>query len=60
MDWRQWFYLIYIITLFVLLYGFWFYLYGSKKRREDIEKSKYILFSDDPIELNKDSSQSAP
>ncbi len=56
MDWRQWFYLIYVICLFVLLYGFWIYLYGSKKRRENIEKSKYILFSDDPIELNKDSS----
>jgi len=56
MDWRQWFYLIYVICLFVLLYGFWVYLYGSRTRRESIEKSKYILFSDDPIELNQDSS----
>lgn len=43
-------YLIYTITLVVILYGFFFYLYGSKERKERIEKSKNILFTEEPLE----------
>lgn len=50
MTWQGWFYLIYTVSLVVILYGFWGYLYGSKARREKLENPKYILFSDDPID----------
>lgn len=53
MDWRQWFYIIYSGGLVVILYGYWYFLYHSERGRE-MEKGKFILFSDDPLEPDDD------
>ena len=49
MDWRQWSYLVYTVSLGVILYGLLVYLYGSTKRGEYIERTKDLIFTDDPM-----------
>ncbi|MEY3043256.1 MAG: hypothetical protein ACO3S0_06660 [bacterium] len=50
MEWQQWLYVIFTVFMGVSLYGFLFFLYGSREMGSKIERRGTLIFTDDPLE----------
>ncbi|MGA1599584.1 MAG: hypothetical protein ACO4AU_11060 [bacterium] len=50
MSWQQWLYVIFTTFMGLSLYGFLWYLYGSREVGRRIERRGELIFHEEPLE----------